>query len=170
MHTTLLRRIVAICLIVLLGVPFTSASAEDWRALWPKILPDVPVPADVTEAEDIFWTYYVEGDVGARVCLGAAEVLAGTYGRLSAAGTTTLESAEMVGAVVGYCEGVIAGGAGREALFNALVQAQLVESTALIQKASRGEAVPYSIAELERTNRRFDRRAAHLMRWKAEKQ
>ena len=77
----------------------------------------------------------------------------------------------MVGAVLGYCEKeIIAGEAGREALFNALIQAQLTESTALMQKASRGESIPYSLKELERANRRFDRRAAHLMRWKAEKQ
>ena len=163
---------VAVVCLLAASVSFTvpASADEDWRALWPRVLPAVEAPADVTEAEEVFWTYYVEGDTGARICLGAAEVLTGTYSRLSAAGTATPESAEMVRAVLDYCEGVIAGSAGRKALFNALMQAQLAESTALMQKASRGKPIPYSIVELELTNRRFLRREAHLERWKAEKQ
>lgn len=168
MHADYLRRVAAICLLVLSYLFTAPAPAEDWREQWSKVLPGVAVPVDAIEAEEVFWTYYVERNIGARICLDVVQVLNTTFERLVSTGSTTSELGDMVKAALYHCVEMATGSGPREELLHVLAQAGLDEISALMRKSERGESTSFSLEELQRLGRRIERRTAHLARWKRE--
>ena len=162
----------AICLLALSGALTTpSAAAEDWQALWRQVLPDVEAPSDPIEAEEVFWTYYVERRSETTGCLGTVQLLYNGVMQRHDSGVEMSTDAmalvlELGKETTDRCMDLAAGGVHRDRLLHALGQAGRDKAVAMQQAVGRGEAVAYTNEDVLRLTRRIFRRAAHLLRWK----